>query len=48
MLTSDNTALAHRHIRSSVTGDAFGREVNSRYNLLYAGSLMQERYRKSI
>jgi len=40
---SYNTALAYRRMRSSVTGDAFGREVNSRDNLLYAGSLMQKR-----
>ena len=33
-------------MRSSVTGVAFGREVDSCDNLLYAGSLMQERYMK--
>ena len=31
-------------MRSSVTGDAFGREDYSCDNLLCAGSLMQERY----
>jgi len=42
-ITSANTALTHRRIRSLVTGDAFGREADSRDNLLCAGSLMQER-----
>jgi len=41
--TSANTALAHRRIRSSVTGDAFDRGVDSCDNLLCAGSLMQKR-----
>jgi len=45
-VTSLNTALAHRHICSSVTGGAFGREVHSSDNLLCAGSLVQERYKK--
>ena len=45
--TSYNTALTHRRIRSSVTGDIFGREDDSRDNLLCAGSLMQKRYVKS-
>src|SRR5690606_19411624 len=39
-------ALAHRRIRSLVTGDAFDREVNSCDNLLCAGSLIRERYLK--
>jgi len=43
---SDNIALAHRRIRSLVTGDAIGVEVDTCDNLLYAGSLMQERYLK--
>jgi len=42
--TSANTALTHPRIRSSVTGDAFGREDDSCDKLLCAGSLMQERY----
>jgi len=42
-LTSANTALMLRRMCSSVTGDAIGREDNSRDNLLCAGSLMQER-----
>lgn len=45
--TSYNTALALHRMRSSVTGGALGREVYSRDNLLYAGSLMKERYVKS-
>jgi len=31
-LTSYNTTLTHRRMRSSVTGDAFGREADSRDN----------------